>query len=169
VSFVYDHHRRDLLARLAHLQHEHLDLVVATTHVHLDHARGLEVLILRGPARRVQALGDQIASTRGVERAEVSLTAVGAAGGARDHAHDHDADGDHDEDHDHHHDDDHDHAHHGPAWHVAAHAHEASADPVLPRRAKAAKRGAKRVAAPAAPAASRGSSARRRAKRGRRG
>ena len=42
VSFVYDHHARDLLERLAHVQHQHLDLVVSSTHVHLDHDRCLE-------------------------------------------------------------------------------------------------------------------------------
>jgi CopG family transcriptional regulator, nickel-responsive regulator len=37
LSYVYNHHERDLAERLTELQHDHHDLVVASTHVHLDH------------------------------------------------------------------------------------------------------------------------------------
>ena len=102
VTFVYDHHRRDLMERLAHLQHEHLELVVAATHVHLDHARCLETLVLRGPARAVRGLAERILATRGVERGDVVVTsAAPVEGGSAAPV---------------------DHAHGGPAWHAAAHA-----------------------------------------------
>jgi CopG family transcriptional regulator, nickel-responsive regulator len=103
VTFVYDHHRRELLERLAHLQHEHLDLVVSSTHVHLDHDRCLETLVLRGPARAVRALGDRLLATRGVEGGELFLTPS--------HGHDHERP--------------HDHDHTGPEWHARAHARPA--------------------------------------------
>lgn len=99
VTFVYDHHRRDLMERLAHIQHEHLSEVIAATHVHLDHDHCLEVLVLRGPARVVRALGDRILAVRGVERGEMFITS--ARPRTAGHAH----------------------AHAGPAWHAAAHAH----------------------------------------------
>jgi CopG family nickel-responsive transcriptional regulator len=111
VTFVYDHHRRELMERLAHLQHEHLDTVVATTHVHLDHDRCLEVLILRGPARDVRQLGNRLIATRGVERGDVFLTSV-------DHGHGHA----------------HDHAHEGPTWHADAH------EPPAKKKVKASRR-----------------------------
>ncbi|RMG08598.1 MAG: nickel-responsive transcriptional regulator NikR [Planctomycetota bacterium] len=102
VSFVYDHHARELLDRLTHLQHQHLDLVVSSTHVHLDHSRCLEVLTLRGPAARVQVLGDSLVATRGVERGSVVLIPIGEPGPG--HGSDHRAT--------------------GPAWHAAAHGNE---------------------------------------------
>ena len=46
VSFVYDHHVRSLAQRLLALQHDHHDLVISTTHVHLDHDNCLESTIL---------------------------------------------------------------------------------------------------------------------------
>ena len=42
LSYVYNHHQRDLAERLTAAQHEHHDLVVATMHVHLDHEHCLE-------------------------------------------------------------------------------------------------------------------------------
>jgi CopG family nickel-responsive transcriptional regulator len=50
LTLVYDHHKTQLAERLLDLQHRHTELVVATTHVHLDHDTRLEVIILRGPA-----------------------------------------------------------------------------------------------------------------------
>lgn len=114
VSFVYDHHRRELMEKLAHVQHEHLDLVVATTHVHLDHDRCLEVLVLRGPARAVRALGDRLVAIRGVERGDVFLSAAAPAHGH--HAHDH--------------------AHEGAGWHAEAHAPGHAKKKARPRRRK---------------------------------
>lgn len=88
VSFTYDHHRRELLERLAHLQHEYVGLVVSTTHVHLDHSRCLEVLILRGRARQVRELGQRVIAVRGVERGELFLSQAHPPG-EHDHDHDH--------------------------------------------------------------------------------
>jgi CopG family nickel-responsive transcriptional regulator len=87
VSYTYDHHQRELLERLAHLQHEYVGLVVSTTHVHVDHSRCLEVLILRGRARQVRELGQRVIAVRGVERGELFLSQVLAPG--HDHDHDH--------------------------------------------------------------------------------
>ena len=74
VTYVYDHHRRDLLDRLAHLLHSHLARVVSTLHVHLDHQHCLEVTVLQGPAGEVRRIAEAIVSTKGVLRGSVSAT-----------------------------------------------------------------------------------------------
>lgn len=66
LTIVYDHHVRELNDRLTEMQHELGDQVRATTHVHLDHHRCLEVIILRGRADQLQAISDRIIGTRGV-------------------------------------------------------------------------------------------------------
>jgi CopG family transcriptional regulator, nickel-responsive regulator len=48
LSYVYNHHERQLSDRLANLQHDHHDLTVATMHVHLDHEQCLETAALKG-------------------------------------------------------------------------------------------------------------------------
>ena len=54
---VYDHHARELAAKLIDKQHHHHDLVVSTLHVHLGERHCLEVSVLRGPASEVHAPG----------------------------------------------------------------------------------------------------------------
>lgn len=81
VTLVYDHHVRELGDRLIDLQHEHHDVVVSSTHVHLNHDHCLEVLVLRGRARLVQHLADQLIAARGVLHGKLVATATGSAFG----------------------------------------------------------------------------------------
>lgn len=53
LSYVYNHHARDLTERLTNLQHEHHQLVLSAMHVHLDHDNCLETVILRGATAEV--------------------------------------------------------------------------------------------------------------------
>ena len=76
LSYVYDHEIRDLATRLTAIGHAHHDLVVSTTHVHLDHRDCLETTILRGPASRVRALADTVRAERGVRFGALNLVGV---------------------------------------------------------------------------------------------
>ncbi|HKB41286.1 MAG TPA: nickel-responsive transcriptional regulator NikR [Gemmataceae bacterium] len=71
VTLVYDHHARELAAKLIDKQHHHHGLVVSTMHVHLGERHCLEVSVLRGPAKEVRHLGEELLATRGVLHGEV--------------------------------------------------------------------------------------------------
>lgn len=79
-SYVFNHHERGLAARLMAAQHAHHDLVLATTHVHLDHDHCLEAVMLRGPVAEVRALTDAIQAERGVRHGTLNLISVTRAG-----------------------------------------------------------------------------------------
>jgi CopG family nickel-responsive transcriptional regulator len=74
VTLVYDHHARELAARLIDKQHHHHELVVSSLHVHLGERHCLEVSVLRGPAAQVRHLGDELLSTKGVLHGEITFT-----------------------------------------------------------------------------------------------
>jgi CopG family nickel-responsive transcriptional regulator len=74
VTLVYDHHARELAARLIDKQHHHHDLVVSSLHVHLGERHCLEVSVLRGPAHEVRHLGDELLATKGVLHGEMTFT-----------------------------------------------------------------------------------------------
>ncbi len=106
LSYVYNHDERELAERLTHLQHEHHDLCVATTHAHLDHQSCLETLSLR--ERHLPcALCRCAVAERGVHHGRLNLITVevgtaqtmryqhadphahALSQGAHDHAHPH--------------------------------------------------------------------------------
>jgi CopG family nickel-responsive transcriptional regulator len=74
VNLVYDHHARELAARLIDKQHHHHELVVSSLHVHLGERHCLEVTILRGPVAQVRHLGEELLSTKGVLHGELTFT-----------------------------------------------------------------------------------------------
>ncbi len=76
LSYVYNHHERDLAERLTVIQHQHHDLVVVSTHVHLDHENCLESLMLRGSTQAVQKLSDAVTAERGVRHGQINLIPV---------------------------------------------------------------------------------------------
>jgi CopG family nickel-responsive transcriptional regulator len=71
LTLVYDHHRARLSQGLLDLQHEHTDRVVSTMHVHLDHDRCLEVIVLRGPAGELRQLAGRLRGLKGIHRGEL--------------------------------------------------------------------------------------------------
>ncbi|MCY2935815.1 MAG: nickel-responsive transcriptional regulator NikR [Planctomycetota bacterium] len=90
VTLIYDHHAGQIGERLTELQHDHLEKVVTTTHVHLDHSRCLEVILLRGRAREVRLLADSLIGTKGVEMGKLVLAGANPPEASPIHEHDHD-------------------------------------------------------------------------------
>ena len=87
LSYVYDHHERELSERLARLQHAHHHLTIATTHVHLDHSRCLETVMLKGPAQQVRQFAQQLMAERGVHPGQLNVV-MGQSEDGMQHHHD---------------------------------------------------------------------------------
>ena len=67
VLLVYEHEGMDLSQRMTALEHEEFHRIVASMHVHMDHDNCLEILVLRGPGREIQRLGERLIGLRGVK------------------------------------------------------------------------------------------------------
>lgn len=76
LSYVFNHHERDLAERLTALHHEHHDLTISTMHAHLDHDHCLETVILRGPTTQVSRFSDEVCAERGVHHGKLNLISV---------------------------------------------------------------------------------------------
>ena len=76
LSYVYNHHERELAERLMGLQHDHHDLTVAAMHSHLDHDNCLESVILKGATAEVRQFADALMAERGVRHGKLNLIAL---------------------------------------------------------------------------------------------
>lgn len=90
LTYVYNHHERDLAERITSLQHDHHDTVMATMHAHLDHAHCIEAVLLKGSVTQVRALSDAICHQRGVSHGQLNVVPT-----RRSQRHSHDAGGGH--------------------------------------------------------------------------
>lgn len=66
VLLVYDHETRLLADKLTDIQHHSFGDIAAALHIHLDEHACLEVIVLRGSAKRIRALADSLMSVKGV-------------------------------------------------------------------------------------------------------
>lgn len=76
LSILYDHHDKELVYRLLDLQHKHHLNVLCSNHLHLDHHNCLEVLVLKGRAKELEALSTSIGGLRGVKLSKLSRVAL---------------------------------------------------------------------------------------------
>ena len=77
VSLVYDHHTRDLSDKLTEHQHSHHKEIISALHVHLDAHHCLEVVILKGKAKNIKKLADELIGTKGVKHGKLMTTTTG--------------------------------------------------------------------------------------------
>ena len=74
VTLIYNHHAHGVSEKLTELQHSHHDLVVSTSHAHLDHESCLEVLIVHGKSRQVEEFAGRLIGLKGVEHGRLVKT-----------------------------------------------------------------------------------------------
>lgn len=89
LTLVYDHHVPNLSQKLTETQHGAGAMVLAATHVHLDHNYCLEVIIMKGRSRDIQAIADRMLALRGVELGKLVLTNSGKELKPHNHSHAH--------------------------------------------------------------------------------
>ena len=77
VPLVYNHHVRDLSDKLTEQQHLHHHEIVSALHVHLDAHNCLEVLVVRGKAREVKRIADELIGVKGVKHGKLVMTTTG--------------------------------------------------------------------------------------------
>lgn len=73
ITFVFDHHKRELSSKLTDIQHHYHELIVSSQHVHLDHHDCLEIVILRGKYHEAKELADKIKATKGVKFSSLNV------------------------------------------------------------------------------------------------
>ena len=77
ITFVYDHHVRDLTAKLTDIQHDYQGRILSGMHVHLDHDHCLEVLVVKGRGSDIKQVADSLVSVKGVKHGKLTMTTTG--------------------------------------------------------------------------------------------
>jgi CopG family nickel-responsive transcriptional regulator len=74
VTLIYDHHAHGVTDKLTGLQHAHHELVVSTSHAHLDHDSCLEVLIVHGKSAQVDEFASRLIGLKGVQHGRLVMS-----------------------------------------------------------------------------------------------
>jgi CopG family nickel-responsive transcriptional regulator len=76
ITLFYKNSVPGLQKALADLQFEHIDEVVSSLHVHLLHNQTMEVILVQGPVKTLQAIADKMITKRGVISGQMNLIAA---------------------------------------------------------------------------------------------
>jgi len=74
ITLIYDHHAHGVTEKLTDLQHSQHELVVSTSHAHLDHDSCLEVLIVHGRSQQVEEFAGRLIGLKGVQHGRLVMT-----------------------------------------------------------------------------------------------
>ncbi|MFA5292588.1 MAG: nickel-responsive transcriptional regulator NikR [Phycisphaerae bacterium] len=78
IFLVYDHHTAHISNVFKKLRHGRPIKTISSIHVYIDHDNCLEILIVRGMASDINAMGEKMISLRGVKHGYINLVAVEA-------------------------------------------------------------------------------------------
>jgi CopG family nickel-responsive transcriptional regulator len=76
ITLLYDRSVKGLQKQLSDLQCHHIDEVISSLHVHLMNSQMLEVVLVQGPASKLQAIADGMSTLRGVITGRLQLMAA---------------------------------------------------------------------------------------------
>ncbi len=77
ITFIYDHHTRELLSKITDIQHDSQEVIISTQHIHLDHHHCLEIIAVKGRVKKVLKLADLLKAIKGVRHCALSMTGSG--------------------------------------------------------------------------------------------
>lgn len=77
VTLIFNHHVRDLSDKLTEQQHSHHHHIISSLHVHLDAHNCLEVLVVRGTAKEIRQIADELIGVKGVKHGKLVMTTTG--------------------------------------------------------------------------------------------
>ncbi len=77
ITYIYEHHKRELVDKLIEIQHIHYNKIITTQHIHIDHDRCLEAILVKGKANEIKELADKIQAQKGVLHLNLALTTLG--------------------------------------------------------------------------------------------
>jgi CopG family nickel-responsive transcriptional regulator len=75
ITLLYTNAVPGLQKQLAELQLRYIDEVISSLHVHLMHNQTMEVVLVQGPARKLQMIANQMISRRGIISGKMHLAA----------------------------------------------------------------------------------------------
>ncbi|AJC71337.1 MAG: nickel-responsive transcriptional regulator NikR [Thermococcus sp.] len=77
ITMLYNHDEADVVKELLDLQHDYLNEIVSSIHVHMDEHNCLEVVIVKGKASRIKEIADRLLSLKGVKHGKLVMTGTG--------------------------------------------------------------------------------------------
>lgn len=76
IVLLYDRQKKDLTVKLKDIMHENNDLILSSQHFHLNHDNCLEIVAVKGKAKKLTLLSDKLIGNRGIIHGKLIMSRV---------------------------------------------------------------------------------------------
>jgi len=74
IVLIYDHHKNEIVFRLNDIQHKYYDIILSSQHFHLNHNFCLEIIAVKGLAKKLTELSDKLISIKGISHGKLIMS-----------------------------------------------------------------------------------------------
>lgn len=74
VVLLYNHHKSDVTTRSNDIQHDYYDVILSSQHFHLNHENCLEIVAVKGIAKRLTELSDKLIGMKGITHGKLVMS-----------------------------------------------------------------------------------------------
>ncbi len=74
IVMIYDHHKKDIITRSNEIQHNYFDVILSAQHYHLSHEICLEIIAVKGNAKKLTELSDKLISIKGIKHGKLVMS-----------------------------------------------------------------------------------------------
>ena len=77
ITIVYSHSEGEILDKLIDFQHNYIGEIISSLHVHMVEDNCLEVIVVKGKAKKVKEIAEKLISLKGVKHGKLVMTTTG--------------------------------------------------------------------------------------------
>ncbi len=74
IIMIFDHHKKDIISRSNDIQHDYYDVILSSQHFHLSHNICLEIIAVKGLAKRLTELSEKLISIKGIRHGKLAMS-----------------------------------------------------------------------------------------------
>ena len=79
ITMIYDHDTTGLSEKITEIQHNSIEDIRTTIHMHLDHDRCMEIIALEGELGKLKQITNDLGSLKGVLRCKLTMASKATA------------------------------------------------------------------------------------------
>jgi len=74
IVMIYDHHKKEISLMSNDIQHNYFDVILSSQHFHLNHSICLEIIAVKGVAKKLTELSDKLISIKGIRHGKLIMS-----------------------------------------------------------------------------------------------
>jgi len=74
IVMIYDHHKKEISLLSNDIQHNYFDVILSSQHFHLNHNICLEIIAVKGVAKKLTELSDKLISIKGIRHGKLIMS-----------------------------------------------------------------------------------------------